>query len=79
MPVYSYKCPVCGRVYEQERKMKDRHDRVNCEDCFGDSDGMKITVACSMIIRGDVRHTWGEMAGRGLGVGIEKGVRGYKS
>jgi len=33
MPVYEYKCPKCGAVYEETRKIDDRDKPVTCPKC----------------------------------------------
>jgi len=34
MPVYLYKCTVCGTVHEELRKIKDRENESSCKECF---------------------------------------------
>ena len=33
MPVYEYKCPKCGTVYEETRKIDDRDKPFTCPKC----------------------------------------------
>jgi putative FmdB family regulatory protein len=33
MPMYEYRCQVCGRTYEQLRRMSDADRDLECPEC----------------------------------------------
>lgn len=35
MPLYDYKCPVCGHVCEHKRPFEIRDEPLNCDNCNG--------------------------------------------
>jgi putative FmdB family regulatory protein len=37
MPIYEYKCPVCGAKFELRRSVGDSDDNVTCPGCGADS------------------------------------------
>jgi putative FmdB family regulatory protein len=34
MPIYDYKCTVCGNVHEEMRSVSDRNEDAACPECF---------------------------------------------
>lgn len=37
MPIYEYKCPSCGDVFEQRRPMSQATDPAPCPSCHAES------------------------------------------
>ncbi len=33
MPIYDYKCPKCGKQFEEALTIKERKKKQNCPDC----------------------------------------------
>ncbi len=33
MPIYAYTCPECGTSFEKIRSLKDRDEKIACENC----------------------------------------------
>ncbi|MBZ5582829.1 MAG: zinc ribbon domain-containing protein [Acidobacteriia bacterium] len=33
MPIYEYRCPVCGRKFEKLRSLRDNDNDVRCPHC----------------------------------------------
>lgn len=42
MPVYEYKCPVCGDKEERIRGMFHRDDPVGCVSCFDKDESVQM-------------------------------------
>lgn len=47
MPIYEYRCPDCGRTYEQLRKMSDADRDLECPYCASPKPERQLsTFAC---------------------------------
>lgn len=44
MPIYQYKCPRCGNIEEEERKVESVYDVVLCLSCGLESDGKESKI-----------------------------------
>ncbi len=33
MPIYEYRCPVCGKTFEKLRSIRDDDNEVQCPHC----------------------------------------------
>ena len=38
MAIYEYQCLVCEHITEVERKFRERHDPVQCEECESETE-----------------------------------------
>lgn len=45
MPIYDYKCTVCGVVHDELRKIDDRDNPTYCELCNNQSDRIPTSPA----------------------------------
>ena len=51
MPVYVYRCPKCGKVFEATRRMADRNDPIECPEC-GQSTSEQVPTKASFVLKG---------------------------
>lgn len=51
MPIYEYKCPHCGRVFEEWVKSSEAHREEPCPDCGAPS--KRIMSRTSFVLKGD--------------------------
>jgi len=54
MPVYSYRCSKCGKVFEKLQKVGE-NSKVYCEDCGGEASRMFLPVG--VIFKGSGFYT----------------------
>jgi len=50
MPIYSYKCPKCGNVFEKMEKASDNGKIARCESC--NSQALRIFSPVGIIFKG---------------------------
>ena len=51
MPIYEYKCPACGEVFEEFAKSSDAHKDAPCPKCGAQSP--RIISRTSFVLKGD--------------------------
>ena len=63
MPIYSYKCQLCGNAFDEHRKIADRHDQPPCPDdkCPGVGE-LQMSAPMHTIAppKGDKRIIWAD-------------------
>ena len=47
MPMYEYRCPDCGRTYEELRRMSEADEKLECPHCGSKKPERQLsTFAC---------------------------------
>ena len=54
MPIYSYKCSKCGKVFEKFQKVGE-NSKIYCEDCGGEA--VRLFLPVGVIFKGSGFYT----------------------